>query len=101
MTPAPCPNCSGIIHETYGDRWVISHPTIIKGRWSGQYRIVGCCAFSSKSTLAYSSEDDACAAWSRYRDAMAARDSRLKFMLEQLNALDQRLNPCRTGNTPA
>lgn len=101
MTPAPCPNCSGIVHEPYGDRWVLSQPTVSKGRNSGKYFIMGCCAFSRKSRCVYNTEEEACAAWSHYRDAMAARDPRLKFMLEQLNALDQRLNPCTTGNTPA
>ena len=101
MIPAPCPNCSGIVHESYGDRWIISQPFISKGRNTGKYFIMGCCSFSRKSKVAYDTEEAACEGWKHYRDAMAARDARLKFMLDQLNTLDQRLNPCTTDSTPA
>lgn len=99
MTPALCPNCSGYIHDQY--KWVLGRPSLFTSRRTGKVRIVGCCEFSGKSNLPYDTEEEACTAWLRYRDAMAQRDSRLKFMLEQLDRLDQRLNPRTTDAAPA
>jgi hypothetical protein len=64
-----------------------------RGPNSDKWFIIGCCEFSQKSKLTYETEEEALAAWQRFRDAKG-KDLRgadfFKSLIEYEHTLERR-----------
>lgn len=83
MVLAACPNCSSC--SPLLDSPIIRRPETVQGRHKHKWYISGCCAFSSKSRLAYETEQAASDAWDAYR---AKAGQAKPFLIQSLAALD-------------